>query len=55
MLTGALVDEGYLVDRAPDGHRGLHLGLTRPYDVMLIDSGSGRRIKRSRSPETPRL
>jgi two-component system response regulator QseB len=37
LLTGALVDEGYLVDRAPDGHRGLHLGLTRPYDVMLID------------------
>ena len=33
----ALSDEGYVVDRAPDGQRGLHLGLTRPYDVMVID------------------
>ena len=33
----ALTDEGYVVDRAPDGQRGLHLGLTRPYDVMVID------------------
>ncbi|MFC6018232.1 response regulator transcription factor [Plantactinospora solaniradicis] len=37
MVTETLVDEGYLVDRAPDGQRGLHLGLTRPYDVMVID------------------
>jgi two-component system, OmpR family, response regulator QseB len=37
LLTEALVDEGYLVDQAPDGQRGLHLGLTRPYDVMVID------------------
>jgi two-component system response regulator QseB len=37
LLTETLVDEGYVVDRAPDGQRGLHLGLTRPYDVMVID------------------
>jgi two-component system response regulator QseB len=37
MVTETLVDEGYLVDQAPDGQRGLHLGLTRPYDVMVID------------------
>lgn len=37
MVTEALVDEGYHVDQAPDGQRGLHLGLTRPYDVMVID------------------
>ena len=37
LLTETLVDEGYLVDSAPDGQRGLHLGLTRPYDVMVID------------------
>ena len=37
LLTGALTGEGYAVDAAPDGQRGLHLGLTRPYDVMVID------------------
>jgi two-component system response regulator QseB len=37
MVTETLVDEGYVVDQAPDGQRGLHLGLTRPYDVMVID------------------
>src|SRR4051795_9491728 len=37
LLTETLVDEGYVVDRAPDGQRGLHLGLTRPYDVLVID------------------
>jgi two-component system, OmpR family, response regulator len=37
LLTSTLVDEGYVVDQAPDGQRGLHLGLTRPYDVMVID------------------
>ena len=34
MLAEALGDEGYLVDQARDGHRGLHLGLTRRYDVL---------------------
>lgn len=37
MLAEVLVDEGYHVDVARDGQRGLHLGLTRPYDVMVID------------------
>jgi two-component system response regulator QseB len=37
LLTETLIDEGYVVDRAPDGQRGLHLGLTRTYDVMVID------------------
>jgi two-component system response regulator QseB len=37
LLTETLTDEGYHVDRARDGQRGLHLGLSRPYDVMVID------------------
>jgi two-component system, OmpR family, response regulator QseB len=37
LLSGTLTDEGYHVDHARDGQRGLHLGLTRPYDVMVID------------------
>ena len=37
LLTDTLTDEGYQVDRAGDGQRGLHLGLSRPYDVMVID------------------
>lgn len=37
LLTDTLADEGYLVDVARDGHQGLHLGLTRPYDVIVID------------------
>jgi len=37
LLTEVLADEGYRVDAARDGQRGLHLGLTRPYDVMVID------------------
>jgi two-component system, OmpR family, response regulator QseB len=39
LLAGALSDEGYLVDVAMDGQRGLHLGLTRTYDVVVIDRG----------------
>ncbi|MFC5056082.1 response regulator transcription factor [Saccharothrix xinjiangensis] len=39
LLSGALGDEGYAVDVATDGQRGLHLGLTRPYDVVVIDRG----------------
>jgi two-component system response regulator QseB len=39
MLAGLLGDEGYDVDRAEDGQRGLHLGLTRGYDVLLLDRG----------------
>ncbi|OLR92726.1 response regulator transcription factor [Actinokineospora bangkokensis] len=37
LLTAALGDEGYAVDVATDGQRGLHLGLTRRYDVVVID------------------
>lgn len=37
MLTRLLAEEGYEVDQATDGQRGLHLGLTRHYDVLLID------------------
>jgi two-component system response regulator QseB len=37
LLAEALAEEGYAVDRAPDGQRGLHLGLTQPYDVLVID------------------
>lgn len=39
MLTDLLHDEGYAVDTAPDGQRGLHLGLTTAYDVMVLDRG----------------
>ncbi len=39
MLERLLSDEGYVVTVAPDGQRGLHLGLTRPFDVMVIDRG----------------
>jgi two-component system response regulator QseB len=37
MLAQLLTAEGYGVDRAGDGQRGLHLGLSRRYDVMIID------------------
>jgi len=39
MLVGLLTDEGYAVEHAPDGQRGLHLGLTRTYDLMVMDRG----------------
>ena len=39
LLERLLAAEGYAVTVAPDGQRGLHLGLTRPFDVMLIDRG----------------
>lgn len=37
LLTETLSCEGFLVDRAADGQRGLHLGLTRSYDVLVVD------------------
>jgi len=37
LLAAALSADGYTVDVARDGQRGLHLGLTRPYDVVVID------------------
>ncbi len=39
MLTELLTGEGYRVDAAADGQRGLHLGLTREYEVLLLDRG----------------
>ena len=39
MLTDLLTGEGYAVEVAGDGQRGLHLGLTREFDLMLLDRG----------------
>jgi two-component system response regulator QseB len=39
MLRTLLFEEGYQVDTAADGQRGLHLGLTRDYDVVVLDRG----------------
>jgi len=38
-LAALLAAEGYTVEPACDGQRGLHLGLTRSYDVLLLDRG----------------
>jgi two-component system response regulator QseB len=35
MLSELLTDNGYAVETAADGQRGLHLGLTRIFDVLL--------------------
>uniref|UniRef100_A0AAU3H284 Response regulator transcription factor n=1 Tax=Streptomyces sp. NBC_01401 TaxID=2903854 RepID=A0AAU3H284_9ACTN len=37
MLSEVLWEEGYAVDVAADGQRGLHFGLTRRYDVLVLD------------------
>jgi two-component system response regulator QseB len=39
MLAGLLQEEGYDVTLAFDGQRGLHLGLTREFDVLVVDRG----------------
>ncbi len=39
ILAALFTDQGYLVDAAGDGQRGLHLGLTRSYDVIVLDRG----------------
>ena len=39
LLAELLTGEGYVVEAAGDGQRGLHLGLTRDYDLMLLDRG----------------
>ncbi len=39
MVAALLVEEGYRVEVAGDGQAGLHLGLTRPYGVLIIDRG----------------
>jgi len=37
MLADFFAEEGYEIDLAHDGQRGLHLGLTGHYEVMIID------------------
>jgi two-component system, OmpR family, response regulator QseB len=39
MLADLLTGEGYVVEVGQDGHRGLHLGLSHAFDVMLLDRG----------------
>jgi DNA-binding response OmpR family regulator len=39
LLSQLLRDEGYDVEVAPDGQAGLHLGLTRAFDVVVLDRG----------------
>ena len=39
LLERVLVSEGYEVTIAPDGQRGLHLGLTGSFDLMVVDRG----------------
>ena len=39
LLEDLLTDEGYDVSVARDGQRGLHLGLSRPWDVLVLDRG----------------
>ncbi len=39
MLSRLLQTEGFAVDLAEDGQTALHLGLTRPYQLLLIDRG----------------
>jgi two-component system response regulator QseB len=37
MLVDLLTEAGYTVDHAADGQAGLHLGLTRDYQVIVLD------------------
>ncbi|MEV5888839.1 response regulator transcription factor [Nonomuraea fuscirosea] len=39
MLLGLFTEQGYTVDVALEGQRGLHLGLSRAYDVLIVDRG----------------
>ncbi len=39
MLDELFTDEGYAVDVAHDGQRGLHLGLSGGYDAAVVDRG----------------
>ena len=38
-LNEALVDAGYVVDKAFDGEEGHFLGDTEPYDAVILDIG----------------
>jgi two-component system, OmpR family, response regulator QseB len=39
LLAGLLDDEGYAVTVVRDGQQGLHLGLSRTWDILLLDRG----------------
>jgi two-component system response regulator QseB len=39
LLEGLLTDEGYAVTVARDGQQGLHLGLSREWDLLVCDRG----------------
>ena len=39
MLEEIFASEGYVVDVARDGQAGLHLGLSRAYDAIVLDRG----------------
>src|SRR4051794_269435 len=39
MLSALLDDEQYAVTVARNGQEGLHLGLSRPWDVLVLDRG----------------
>jgi two-component system response regulator QseB len=39
LLSQLLAEEGYALDVARDGQRGLHLALTRSYDAVILDRG----------------
>lgn len=39
LIERVLTSEGYAVTRAPDGQRGLHLALSRTFDVLVLDRG----------------
>jgi DNA-binding response OmpR family regulator len=39
LLSDLLADEGYAVTVARDGQQGLHLGLVRSWDLMILDRG----------------
>jgi two-component system OmpR family response regulator len=41
-LQSTLTQAGYAVDLAPDGQDALHLGLTEPYDAIVLDLGLPR-------------
>jgi DNA-binding response OmpR family regulator len=36
-VVNGLREAGFAVDHAPDGEDGLHLALTEPYDVAVVD------------------
>src|SRR4051812_8106627 len=39
LLAGLLAEEGYEVEVARDGQRGLHLALARRHEILIVDRG----------------